>query len=274
MGLIAFNLGAVPVYSYGLLILGALLVFLLVAFVSVHLRHVPFAPVVDMLLWGLPLAVILGRAGYVLHHFDYYAEELPAMFALWQGGYSFYGSMLGLLIAVVGVTLVEGLPTWQWLDTLAPAAVLALAVVTFGVFALELSVGGALPQDVPNDHMIMEYVEAGYRPAGYEDTLYFEPIELYQAGLQLGAFVIVTLLAFVRGIIGRPRAQGCIFLLAVALVAFIRLGCGYHYLASGVMTPSSLPLGRLLAGGCGGLALVWLVVRLRAGAAGPADVSD
>ena len=173
MGLIAFKLGAVPVYSYGLLILAALVIFMLAAFVSVRLRHESFAVVADMLLWGLPLALILGRAGYVLHHFDYYADALPSILAFWQGGYSFYGALAGMLAAVLGVALVQGLPAWHWLDTLAPAGVLALVVVTFGVFVLQLNVGWALPQDVPNDHTLMEYVESVYRPAGYEDTLYF-----------------------------------------------------------------------------------------------------
>ncbi len=262
MGLIAFKLGAVPVYSYGLLILAALVIFMLAAFVSVRLRHESFAVVADMLLWGLPLALILGRAGYVLHHFDYYADALPSILAFWQGGYSFYGALAGMLAAVLGVALVQGLPAWHWLDTLAPAGVLALVVVTFGVFVLQLNVGWALPQDVPNDHTLMEYVESVYRPAGYEDTLYFQPIALYQSGLQLVAFALVTVFALVRGVLGRPRTDGCVFLLAVALVSFIRLGCGFYYLSSGIMAPSALPLGRLLSGGCGVLALLWMAVRL------------
>ena len=49
----------------------------------------------------LILGIILGgRLGYVFfYNFEYYAENILQIFKIWQGGMSFHGGLLGLIIA-------------------------------------------------------------------------------------------------------------------------------------------------------------------------------
>ena len=96
---------------------------------------------------------------------------------------------------------------------------------------------------------------------GFQDMLYFFPIALYQAGLQLAVFVLVALAAFVDGRFLHRLRPGCLFLLGLGLAAAVRLGCGFFYLSS---DPGSvLPLGRLLSGGTLLAAIALFVVRSR-----------
>lgn len=261
MGYIATEICGLPVYTYGLLLLGVLLVGMVAAWVNLRLHHQAFAPVVDMLLWGLPLAAIFGHAGYVLSHFDEYAGNLLGVLCIWQGGLSFYGAIFGGLLAVFGVCRVQGRHTWRWLDLLVPAFVFMLALYEFGIFDLQLTMGMPLPRDLPNDHTLVEYAEFAYRPDGFQDTEYFQPIALYQSGLQLVVAVLLTVLTAVQALWHRPRQSGCLFFFGASLIAFIRFGCGFFYLSNAPVP--AFTLGQVLSGGLGLVLLGWLLVRCR-----------
>ena len=263
MGLIACSLRGVPVYSYGLFVAAALLLGLLVAWLCVKAQKVSFAPVLDMALWGIPLALLGGRAGFVFHHFDRYSSHLPDIFAVWQGGFSLYGMIAGVLAAVIGTCRVQGRDTWIWLDRLIPSGVIFLAVLEMGVFILQLNPGLPFPDDIPNDHALAEYIEYNYRPIGFGDTLYFQPIALYQPGLQLLIFFLLLVLTLLRAKRHWLRTPGSLFLLGTAGVAWIRLGCGFFYLATGADDGAAMPLGRILSGGIGLFAIFLLMMRRR-----------
>ena len=51
----------------------------------------------------LILGIILGgRLGYVIfYNFDYYSNNIIEIFKIWQGGMSFHGGLLGVIIASI-----------------------------------------------------------------------------------------------------------------------------------------------------------------------------
>lgn len=263
MGFIACSLGGVPIYTYGLCLSLAVLLALLLAWGNARFHGLPAAMVTDMVLWGIPLALLCGRAGYVLHHFEQYSSHLAEIAAVWHGGLSLYGMIFGGLLAIWGVCRVQGLDTWTWLDIMVPAGVLSLAVIELGIFALQLNPGLPFPDDLPNDHRLVEYVEYAFRPVGFGDTLYFQPIALYQAGLQIVVFLLLSLLTLTQRYLKWPSLPGTLFLSGVASLAFIRLGCGFFYLASGADIGAALPLGRVMAAAIGILAIAMLILRKR-----------
>ncbi len=56
----------------------------------------------DELITYLVIGIVLGgRLGYVIfYNFKYYSENIVEVFKLWQGGMSFHGGLIGLIIAV------------------------------------------------------------------------------------------------------------------------------------------------------------------------------
>ena len=57
----------------------------------------------DDLIVYLVIGIILGgRLGYVIfYNLDYYAENLLEIFKIWQGGMSFHGGLIGIIISTI-----------------------------------------------------------------------------------------------------------------------------------------------------------------------------
>lgn len=55
----------------------------------------------NFLVWAVLSIIIGGRLGYVLfYNFDYFAQNPLEIFAVWQGGMSFHGGLLGSIIGL------------------------------------------------------------------------------------------------------------------------------------------------------------------------------
>jgi len=74
----------------------------------------------DFLVWATLGVVLGGRLGYVLFYNPvYYAQNPLSAFALWQGGMSFHGGLLGVLVATVWFARRRRLPLLPFADALA-----------------------------------------------------------------------------------------------------------------------------------------------------------
>ncbi|MGQ0675902.1 MAG: prolipoprotein diacylglyceryl transferase [Rhodospirillales bacterium] len=126
----------------------------------------------DFILW-LTLGIVLGgRLGYVLFYNPLYYLEHPAQaFALWQGGMSFHGGLLGVLLAMFLFARKEKLAYFALADVVA-------VCVPFGLFFGRLAnfVNGELwgrATDVP-----WAFVFPGGGPSPRH------PSQLYEASLE------------------------------------------------------------------------------------------
>lgn len=249
MGLIACFIGKVPLYLYGSIVAAALAAGLVVARISAWVYDEAFSPVVDLLLWGIPVSFVIARIGYVLGHWGFYADHLESILCFWEGGFSIYGAAIGFLTVLWVYCRREGESFWHWLDVLAPALLLILAVNQLGHFVTQTTVGMPLPPDLPNDHTLAEYIEFSYRPSGFENYEYFRPVALYQAGLQFAVLLLVSALTFLQA---RRRlwAEGCVFLCGALLIALIRFVCGFFYLSATPGLHSGQLLSLLVAAVC------------------------
>lgn len=55
----------------------------------------------DLVFWGALGVIAGGRLGYVLfYHFDYFLDNPLWLFAVWQGGMSFHGGLVGVLVVL------------------------------------------------------------------------------------------------------------------------------------------------------------------------------
>ena len=58
MDWIVYSVGSINIYWYGLVCAAAVLVFMLVTWSCLRLRGEPFAPVIVVLLWGIPAGLV------------------------------------------------------------------------------------------------------------------------------------------------------------------------------------------------------------------------
>ena len=128
---------------------------------------------VDDLLFYATLGVILGgRLGFVLfYHPLYFLSNPLEIFAVWQGGMSFHGGLLGVIFAILLFARQSKLPAFELLDV-------AAVVTPIGLFFGRLAnfINGELWGRVSDVPWAMVFPGAGPYPR--------HPSQLYQAGLE------------------------------------------------------------------------------------------
>lgn len=89
----------------------------------------------DFIVWAAIGVVVGGRTGYVLFYDlpRYIANPLD-IFAIWQGGMSFHGGMLGTTLAMVLFARNRGIRVWSLLDVVAAGVPVGLGLVRLANF--------------------------------------------------------------------------------------------------------------------------------------------
>jgi len=137
---VAFHLGPLAVRWYGLMYLVGFVSAVVLGRVRLRQPHVAAAAWravdIDDLLFYCVLGVILGgRLGYVLFYkASYYLANPLDIFKVWQGGMSFHGGFLGVIIAVMVFSVQRGRPWLEITDFIAPLVPTGLAAGRFGNF--------------------------------------------------------------------------------------------------------------------------------------------
>ena len=207
---VAFQLGPLAVRWYGLMYLVGFVLFVVLGkyrarqnlLTGWHPRDVD-----DMLFYGVFGVILGGRLGYVLFYKPaYYFAHPLEIFALWQGGMSFHGGFLGVLVALA---LFARNRDKRWLevtDFVAPLIPLGLAAGRLGNF-----INGELwgrPTDLPWG-MVFPQIDAQPR----------HPSQLYEVGLE-GLLLFAILWLYAR----RKRPLGAVsgaFLIGYGSFRFI-----------------------------------------------------
>lgn len=141
---IALQLGPIAIHWYGLTYLAAFGLFFFLA--TLRLRHQPYASITgpgawtrkdieDILFLGVMGVVIGGRLGYCLFYKPgYYLSHPLEILAVWQGGMSFHGGMLGVLASQLWFARTRQRPWLQVMDFIAPCVPTGLAAGRVGNF--------------------------------------------------------------------------------------------------------------------------------------------
>ncbi len=136
----------------------------------------------DFMVW-LILGIILGgRLGYVLfYNISYYATNPLEILQVWQGGMSFHGGFLGVVVATFLFCKKYKVKIWILLDLLACAAPIGLFFGRIANF-----INGELYGRVTDSPLGMIFPYAGNFPR--------HPSQLYEAVLE--GVILFTLLAY------------------------------------------------------------------------------
>jgi phosphatidylglycerol:prolipoprotein diacylglycerol transferase len=129
--------------------------------------------------------IIGGRLGYVIfYNPDYYLNNLLEIFKLWNGGMSFHGGFIGVVIAVI------------YSSKISKTAILILAdliaiVAPIGIFFGRLAnfINGELYGRITNHSFGMIFPNAGNSPR--------HPSQLYEAFFE-GFLLFIILLLFIK----------------------------------------------------------------------------
>lgn len=204
---VLFTIGGLSFYWYGLMyVIGFLGVFLLAAYRA----RLPGSPVLpaslsDLLFAGFLGVIIGGRLGYVLfYNFSSFMDDPLSIVKVWQGGMSFHGGLLGVLLAVLWFARRQRLPFLAVTDFIAPMVPIGLGAGRIGNF-INAELWGR-PSDLPWA-MVFPQVDALPR----------HPSQIYEFLLE-GLLLFIVLWLFSS----RPRRLGMVSGLFAVLYAVFR----------------------------------------------------
>jgi len=206
----------------------------------------------DFLTWATLGVVLGGRLGYVLFYqpSHYLQHPLEALF-VWQGGMSFHGGTLGVVVALVLYCRRHAIPLLGFADRLAVVVPIGLGLGRIANFINGELWGREAPDWLP---WAMIFPQAGPEPR--------HPSQLYQAGLEgLVLLIILALLCRSERIRARFGALTGAFLIgygcARIIGEFFRQPDAFlGFLFAGATMGQLLSLPMILAG-------LWLIVRAR-----------
>lgn len=184
----------------------------------------------DLLTWGVIGVILGGRIGYVLFYkfADYVAQPL-SIFKIWEGGMSFHGGFLGVIVAIYLFSKKHRLGFVKTLDFVAPLVATGLASGRIGNF-INGELWGRVTQ--PDHFWAMGFPQAAHadQMLAHMNPQYTEwfnqygmlprhPSQLYQFALEgLCLFVMVWIFS------KKPRPTGqvaSLFLAGYGLFRFI-----------------------------------------------------
>ena len=155
------------------------------------------------------LGIILGgRLGYVFfYNPGYYANNLIDIFKIWQGGMSFHGGLLGVVIVTIFFAKKNNDNPFIYLDTVALAA-------PIGIFFGRISnfVNSELYGTVTNIPWAVKFVQV--------DNLYRHPSQIYEAALEGIALFIILLYFRKIQYLKTPGLISSLFLVFYSLFRF------------------------------------------------------
>jgi phosphatidylglycerol:prolipoprotein diacylglycerol transferase len=175
----------------------------------------------DMLTWMIIGTILGGRLGYVLFYRpDMILHDPAAIVRVWEGGMSFHGGFIGVILSGLLFCRVNLLPVWSVGDAIAFAA-------PFGLFLGRLAnfVNAELwgrPTDVPWA-VVFPGEAAQYCPIWWLDEVCARhPSQIYEALLEgVVLFAVMAVLAFGYKILKRPGMMIGVFFLGYGMARVI-----------------------------------------------------
>jgi phosphatidylglycerol:prolipoprotein diacylglycerol transferase len=183
---VLFRLGPLELRWYGLMYVLSFIVAYFLIRSDAKRKNLPLTTddIAD-LIFCLALGVILGgRIGYILfYNLPYYLENPLKVFAIWEGGMSFHGGLIGTVLAAIYFTRKKKITFFQLADLCVPVAPICLFLGRLGNF-----INGELYGRVTHVPWGMVFPGGGNVPR--------HPSQLYEAFLE--GPVLFAILWFVK----------------------------------------------------------------------------
>jgi phosphatidylglycerol---prolipoprotein diacylglyceryl transferase len=235
------RLGPIQLRWYGLMYMLSFIIgfFVLKSYAKYRKMNMTTDDLYDLLFYLILGVMIGGRLGYVLFYdLGSYIREPLSVFAIWQGGMSFHGGFIGMILAAIWVARKKRWNFWEIADLGSAVAPIGLGLGRIGNFingelfgrpttvswAMIFPEGGPMPR---HPSQIYEALLEGlvlflilrwfYRKNFYPGTVFWALVAFYglfrflvefvrepdaQIGLDLGPFTRGQLLSFPMLLIG------------------------------------------------------------------------
>ena len=215
-GAVAFTLGSIDIHWYGIVMSLAILcgIFVILFIRSKFFEEITADSIFDLsfvlIIWG----IISARLYYVLLDYKYFLRfplEIPAV---WNGGISIQGALLGGIIAGIIYAKKHNINFFRYADLYVFGLTAGQIIGRWGNFFNSEAFG--LPCNLP----WKLFIPYNARPLEYKLQEYFHPAFLYESILSLIIFAVLYLVLLKTA----KRTDGVIFYLYIILYSIVRIG--------------------------------------------------
>lgn len=165
----------------------------------------------DFVIWAAIGVVVGGRLGQVLVWAPQYYIAHPAeIIAVWDGGMSFHGGLIGVIIAMVLFALKNKIGIWTTFDTVAAGVPVGLGIVRICNFI--------------NQELWGNVTNVAWAVCFPKDPDYFprHPSQLYEALMEgLILFIILAILVFCFKALRRPGIVSGTFIMGYGIARMV-----------------------------------------------------
>jgi len=166
-----------------------------------------FDDLVIYLIFGI---IIGGRFGYVFfYNFEYYYQNLNEIFKIWQGGMSFHGGLLGVIVATFIFSKINKRSFFKLTDIVSCAAPIGIFLGRIANF-----INGELFGKASNVPWAMIFPGGG--------NIARHPSQIYEAILEgVILFIIINFIAIKKKFLLKPGYISCLFLIFYSILRIL-----------------------------------------------------
>ncbi len=185
---VAFSIGGFDIHYYGLIMFCAIIFAIsVICFVAKkYYKDTSTDRIIDMLPVIILSAILSARIYYVFMDIGYFSKNPSEIIALWHGGMSIHGAILGGVIAGIIYCKINKINFFKYADIFSYGVVIGQAVGRFGNWFNCEAFGK--PCSIP---FIKLFIPAPYRPDGFENIAYYHPAFLYESLWDIAVFLIL-----------------------------------------------------------------------------------
>lgn len=185
---IAFSLGPISVRWYGIILGTAALVGLYLAIREGKRFNIIPDFFMDMLLIGVPSAIVGARIYYVAFKWDDYKHDLLSVVKIWEGGIAIYGALIGAIIGAYFYFRKKGYNFWRIADICAPGLIVGQMIGRWGNFMNQEAHGGEVSEAfLRNTLHLPEFIVNQMNIGG----VYYHPTFLYESLWNLAGLLLL-----------------------------------------------------------------------------------
>ncbi len=184
---VLIDLGKIKIYSYGFMLALSFFLGILLAARRAKKRGVSPETIYDMSVILILSAVIGSRGLYILTHLDHF-RGIVDIFALWQGGATYYGGMVLALAGAVIYLRIKKISFLKVADVCSPSIGLGIFLTRIGCFLSGCCFGA--PTKSPTGVVFPAACPAGYIYPG----AHIHPTQLYSSFYGLVILILLLLI--------------------------------------------------------------------------------
>lgn len=215
-GDIAFQFGLFDIHWYGIIMSFSMLcaLFGIIFIKRKFFKEISTDNICDLSFNVILLGLIFARLYYVILDFDYYIQKPFEIIAIWNGGISVQGAIIGGILAGYLYCKEQKVNFFRYADLFVFGGIIGQIIGRWGNFFNSEAFG--YPTNLP----WKLYIPFKLRPDGFEEYEFFHPTFLYESILNI---FVLLILYFLLKKLGEKRKNGIIFCSYLILYSIVRI---------------------------------------------------